>query len=278
MSAKTKSDALYSVISPQKALPDHLDKPNAVEAVDVKFDKEKIFAEMMSTEEVFNMDEETRKKTYILPSMPCLTPAGPEAAFKFLRELYNEMDEANEKSDDKFDEEKTIARVGRIMDEVFNMDDETRKKTSMLPTMPRPTPAGPEVAFKFLRELYAEMDEEDEALNNDSDAKNVPPAGGNDHPSREVELDKANDKPGNEFDREEIIASMRKTMDEVFNMDEETRKKTSPLPSMPRPKPVGPEVAFKFLRELYAEMDDENEAEEAARTRGQAIPNSTERE
>ena len=47
---------------------------------------------------------------------------------------------------------------------------------------------------------------------------------------------------------------------------------------MPRPKLVGPEVAFKFLRELYAEMDEENEAEEAARTRGQATPNSAERE
>lgn len=39
---------------------------------------------------------------------------------------------------------------------------------------------------------------------------------------------------------------------------------------MPRPKPVGPEVAFKFLRELYAEMDEENEAEEAVATRSQS--------
>lgn len=53
----------------KKPLPDHLDKPNAIEAVDVKFDKDKIFAEMMRlTEEVFNIDEETRKKTYMLPS------------------------------------------------------------------------------------------------------------------------------------------------------------------------------------------------------------------
>ncbi|KFZ12166.1 hypothetical protein V502_07234 [Pseudogymnoascus sp. VKM F-4520 (FW-2644)] len=196
--AETKPDALDSVISPQKALPDHLDKPNAVEAVDVKFDKEKIFAEMMRlTEEVFNMDDETRKKTYILPSMP------------------------------------------------------------------PPTSTDPEVAIRVLRELYDETDEEDEASNNDRDAKNVPPIGGNDY---------------NEFDREETIARMRKTMDEVFNMDEETRKKTYPLPSMPRPKPVGPEVAFEFLRELYAEMDGKNEAEEAALARGQATPNNAERE
>ena len=47
---ETKPDALDSVISPQKAVPHHLEKPNTVKAVDVKFDKEKIFAEMMSDE------------------------------------------------------------------------------------------------------------------------------------------------------------------------------------------------------------------------------------
>lgn len=47
---------------------------------------------------------------------------------------------------------------------------------------------------------------------------------------------------------------------------------------MPPARSVGPEVAFQFLRELYAEMDEENEAEEAERTRSQATPNSAERE
>lgn len=47
---ETKPDALDSVISPQKAVPHHLEKPNTVKAVDVKFDKEKIFAEIMSDE------------------------------------------------------------------------------------------------------------------------------------------------------------------------------------------------------------------------------------
>lgn len=72
--AETKPDALASVISPRKSLPHHPDKPNMAEAVNVEFDKEKHFAEMMRlTEEVFNMDEETRKKKYPLPSkLPCL--------------------------------------------------------------------------------------------------------------------------------------------------------------------------------------------------------------
>ena len=96
--------------------------------------------------------------------------------------------------------------------------------------MPPLASTDPEVAIRVLRELYDETDEEDEVSNNDSNAKNVPPAGRNDT-HRKAEPDKDNEKSGNEFDREETIASTRKTMDEGFNMDEETRKKTSPLPS-----------------------------------------------
>jgi hypothetical protein len=33
---------------------------------------------------------------------------------------------------------------------------------------------------------------------------------------------------------------------------------------MPSPKSTGPEVAFKYLREMYDEEDEEDEAKEAA--------------
>ncbi|OBT66478.1 hypothetical protein VE03_03674 [Pseudogymnoascus sp. 23342-1-I1] len=90
------------------------------------------------------------------------------------------------------------------------------------------------------------------------------PGGGNDHARGKEESKKADDKSDDEFDEEKIMARIVSMMDEAFNMDDETRKKTSVLPSMPRANPAGPEVAFKILRELYAEMDAENEAEEAA--------------
>lgn len=80
------------------------------------------------------------------------------------------------------------------------------------------------MAIRVLREMFDETDEEDETSNND--AKNVPPAGRNGHA-----LEKDDEKSDDEFDKEKTIARMRKTMDDVFNMDEETRKKTSPLPS-----------------------------------------------
>lgn len=61
--AKTKPGALS--ISPQKAL----HRLNAADAVGREFDKGKIIARMESmTDEVFNMDEETRKKAFPLPS------------------------------------------------------------------------------------------------------------------------------------------------------------------------------------------------------------------
>ncbi|KFY71332.1 hypothetical protein V499_08466 [Pseudogymnoascus sp. VKM F-103] len=116
---------------------------------------------------------------------------------------------------------------------------------------------------------------------NTSDAENMPPsnvsdskkknplrrATRKDHGHHEAEMKKTDQESDYEFadvsDPEEQYDFI---MDKMMNMDEDqyqAYKKKHPRPNMSSSGSCGPEVAFKYLREMYDE-EDEEDAKEAA--------------
>ncbi|OBT66452.1 hypothetical protein VE03_03693 [Pseudogymnoascus sp. 23342-1-I1] len=103
-------------------------------------------------------------------------------------------------------------------------------------------------------------------LSNDDDAKNKPPnpTTSKDHGHRKSETKKADEESGDGFDH---VSEPREQycliMDQMLNMDGETFKKKYPPPKHTRPS-IGPEEAFKLIKQLTEDTDDEDETEEVA--------------
>ncbi|KFY92866.1 hypothetical protein V500_04012 [Pseudogymnoascus sp. VKM F-4518 (FW-2643)] len=81
---------------------------------------------------------------------------------------------------------------------------------------------------------------------------------------REAEPDKADEESGDEFDHvSDSREKYRLIMNQMLGMDDEEYDKKYPPPPKSTRKSMGPEEAFKLLKELCEDTDDEDEAKEA---------------
>ncbi|OBT89114.1 hypothetical protein VE02_01956 [Pseudogymnoascus sp. 03VT05] len=171
-----------------------------------------------------------------------------------------ETGKTDEESDYEFaDVSNPEEQYDLIMNKMMNMDEEeyqAYKKKHPSPNMSSPGAVGPEVAFKYLREMYDE-DEEDEAKGTQKD-----------HVRHDAETENADEEFDYEFaDVSDHEEQCNLIMNKMLNMNDEEFKayeKKHPWPNMRSPKSTGPEIAFKVLGELYDDSDEEENTREAA--------------